>query len=107
MAILKNQETNSPEGLRSYVLKNMEQLFFNLDFKPNTRNKAGNFDAEIATFTTAVGANVIRHKLEREPVGYIVIDKDKLVNLYTNSKSETTLSLQADVAGAVVKLLII
>jgi hypothetical protein len=97
-----------PIAVPGNLEQNLNELFDRLDFIPNENGKAGNFDAEIIDgVVTDTSAFVVRHRLGRAPVGYLIIDKDGAADVYTFSDhTSNQLSLVSDVAGVTIKLLI-
>lgn len=75
-------------------------------------HRAGNVNAQYIDVLTPGVADtefIVPHGLQRKPIGYIVVRKDRAVDIYDSSAGSWTdslLYLMADVADATVKLLV-
>ena len=98
---------NDIKSLTQFVFKNLDELFYKLSFEPNDRSKAGNFDAEQISFTTTGTQQKFPHKLERVPVGIIVVDKDNFCDIKTIAKDTTSITVTGSVSGVAIKMIII
>ena len=94
-------------SLTQFVFKNMDELFYKLDFKPNERSKAGNFDAEEISFNSTGANQVLRHRLERIPTGMLVIEKDGFCDVMIDAKDDKTITVKGSVSGVTIKIIVI
>lgn len=74
--------------------------------------KADNIDGSWINVVAPVGANTdfaVNHNLNRLPVGYLVMEKDRACDVYTGSvvATKTALTLRASVASAVLRLFVV
>lgn len=104
-------------SLRNFI-QMLKQVFVNFMLVLNGHIGFGdgtnrdNIDGNWINVTTPVAPNTdftVNHNLQRIPVGYIPMEKDRAVDIYTGSVAATTtqLTLRATVASAVVRLFIL
>jgi hypothetical protein len=60
---------------------------------------------ELVTTSVESGPNIVSHKLSRVPTGWVVVDKDNIVDMYRESWDSTKINIQADAAANVTFLI--
>jgi hypothetical protein len=60
---------------------------------------------EMVTTSIESGGNTVNHRLGRTPMGWIVVDKDDIVDMYRESWDSTKIIIQADAAANVTFLI--
>jgi len=79
---------------------NMEELFERLSFTPDDNGKPRNIDGYIETLNiTGNTPFTIYHKLDREPIGYLLLRADAYVLLKEITKTERLITLESAAGG--------
>ncbi len=60
---------------------------------------------ELVTTSIESGANVVNHRLGRTPLGWIVVDKDDIVDMYRDSWDSDKINIQANASANVTFLI--
>ena len=109
MATLKmsKEGVTDLKSLTQFVFQNMDRIFNGIDFLENSRGKSGNFDAETITFNSTGANQVFKHRLERIPVGILVVEKDAFCDVLTDAKDDKSITLKASASGVTIKVIVI